>query len=162
VKQVFFFLVATMVAVTGAADVFTYDVQMAGYRFDKVDEKGEIGFNEFVAEFSSFPWMEQVGRANGGSEATLAVRNKTNGTDLWVSIAGSPSDHAFIVGLTSPQEKKSLFGLSSRKVRWLEMYLVPKSSTVEDLFSTFFNSEHEQLRLKLEKLEKFDEMEAKN
>lgn len=161
-KQITCFLVTIVIAATCAADVFTYDVQMAGYAFDRTDQKGEIGFSKFIAEFRAFPWLQQVGRANGSSEATLSVRNRTQGTDLWVSIAGSPSDHVFIVGFTYPKDRVSLFGLSSKKVRWLEMYVAPEPSMVEELFRAFFNGEHEQVRLQLGKLEKFDEMEAKN
>lgn len=161
-KQILFFLVTVVIAATSAADVFTYEVQMAGYAFDRTDQKGEIGVSEFIAEFRAFPWLQQVGRANGGSEATLSVRNRTQGIDLWVSIAGSPIDHAYIVGSTYPKDKVAMFGLISKKVRWLEMYIVPESSMVEELFRAFFNGEHEQVRLQLGKLEKFDEMEARN
>lgn len=161
-KQIPFFLVTIMIAATSAADVFTYEVQMAGYAFDRTDQKGEIGFSKFIAEFRAFPWLQQLGKANGGSEATLSVLNRTQGIDLWVSIAGNPIDHAYIVGFTYPKNKISMFGLISRNVRWLEMYVVHEGSTVEELFGTFFKGEHEQLRLQLGKLEKFDEMEARN
>jgi hypothetical protein len=34
---------------------FTWNVQLAGYDFDKYDEKGEINFKDLISEFDKFP-----------------------------------------------------------------------------------------------------------
>ena len=63
---------------------FTYNIQWAGYPFDKYDEKGSVTYEKFVKEFESFPWATQVGKANGGSEATISVRDHKSDVVLWV------------------------------------------------------------------------------
>jgi hypothetical protein len=144
------------------ADSFSYDFQMAGYPFDKFDEKGKIEYPIFVEEFRHFPWMQQIGKANGGSEPTISVKNLTNNTVFWVSIIGDQKRHAYLVGIVYPKETKSFLGLCKAKtVRWVEIYVAEQASTVEKTFKTFFEGKHDQLMNQLKQLEKFDEMEAK-
>lgn len=144
------------------ANSFSYDVQMAGYAFDKFDERGKIEYPKFVEEFRSFPWMQQIGKANGGSEPTISVKNITNDTIFWVSIIGDQKRHAYLVGIVYLKETKSFLGFGKPKSkRWVEIYVAEKASTVEGTFKTFFDGKHEQLMNQLRQLEKFDEMEAK-
>ena len=36
-------------------DKFTWNVQLAGYDFNKYDEKGETTLENFISEFDKFP-----------------------------------------------------------------------------------------------------------
>jgi hypothetical protein len=144
------------------ADSFSYNLQMAGYPFEKFDEKGKIDYPKFVEEFHNFPWMQQIGKANGGSEPTISVKNLTNNTVFWVSIIGDQRRHAYLVGIVYSKEAKSFLGLGKAKtVRWVEIYVAEQATMVEKTFKTFFDGKHEELMNQLRQLEKFDEMEAK-
>jgi hypothetical protein len=145
------------------ADGFTYNIQMAGYAFDRYDEKGAVTYEQFVKEFRSFPWATQVGKANGGSEPTLSVRNQSKGTDYWVSAATHKSAYVYLMGFIYPKEKRGLFGFGTPKpIRWLEIFVAEDAKTVEDTFRTFFSGNDEQLLGQLRLLPKFAEMEAKH
>ena len=145
------------------ADKFTYDFQLSGYKFDQYDEKGSVEYSKFLEEFKSFPWLDQIGKINGGTEPTITVKNLTNGTDYWVSIIGSPIEYAYLVGIVYPKEVKSFLGLGkTKKIRWVEIFVAEEARTVEDTFSTFFEGQHSLLLKKLSELPKFDEMEAQN
>jgi hypothetical protein len=145
------------------ADDFTYNLQMAGYRFDQYDERGSISYDQFVREFRSFPWASQVGTANGGSEPTIFVKNHTSNTDLWVSAAKHDDGFVYLVGITYPIEKRGFFGLGGPKqIRWVKIYVAEMAKTVEDVFHKFFSGEHDQLMRQLESLPPFAEMEAQN
>lgn len=155
-------LSAALFTTSAMADNFTYNVQQAGYAFDKFDEKGAITYDGFVQEFRSFPWASQVGQAKGRSEPTISVRNHSNKTDYWVSAAKNGSGLAYLVGIVHPKEKPGLFGLGKpRTVRWVEIYVAETPGVVEDTFRTFFGGKHEELLRQLQALPKFGEMEAK-
>jgi hypothetical protein len=155
-------LSAALFATGAMADNFTYDVQMAGYAFDRFDERGAITYERFVQEFRRFPWVSQVGQAKGGSEPTISVHNHSNRTIYWVSAARHGSGHVYLVGIVHPKEKPTLFGLGRPKtVRWVEIYVAETPSAVEDTFRTFFAGRHDELLGQLRALPKFDEMEAK-
>lgn len=145
------------------SEKFIYNFQMAGYPFDKYDEMGTVDYKKFVQEFRSFPWMTQLGKSNGGSEATISVKNSINGTDYWVSIMGSPAEYTYIVGIIFPKEVKTLFGFGkSKTIRWLEMFIALDGSTVESTFEIFFEGNIDKLKQELSELQKFGEMEAQN
>ena len=145
------------------ADKFTYDFQMAGYDFDRYDDKGSTDFENFVKEFRSFPWESQAGQSNGGSEATISVKNISNSTDLWVSVIGDSSEYAHLVGVVYEKEVRGMLGLGKpRNVRWVEIFIAEESSTVEQLFKIFFDGNHTVLMTELSKLPKFSEIEARN
>ncbi|HWA38980.1 MAG TPA: hypothetical protein VG873_14070 [Burkholderiales bacterium] len=141
---------------------FTYNIQLAGYAFDQVDEKGAISHERFVEEFRKFPWASQVAQAKAGSSSpTISVRNKSNGTDYWVSAMKHGDGHVYLVGIVYPKEKPTLFGLGpTKRVRWVEMYVAETENAVEESSRTFFSSRHDQLMKELRGLPKFDEMEA--
>ena len=144
------------------ANGFTYNIQMAGYRFDQVDEKGAITYERFVEEFRKFPWTSQVGQAKGRSEPTISVRNHSNGTDYWVSAMRHGGGHVYLVGIVYSKEKPALFGFGKPKpVRWLEIYVAETGRTVEETSRTFFADKHDELLNQLRVLPKFDEMESK-
>jgi hypothetical protein len=144
------------------ASGFSYNIQMAGYAFDQVDEKGAITYERFVQEFRRFPWASQVGQAKGRSEPTISVRNHSNGTDYWVSAMRHGGGHVYLVGIVHLKEKPALFGLGRPKpVRWLEIYVAETASTVEGTFRTFFAGKHDELLKELRALPKFDEMESR-
>lgn len=145
------------------ADEFTYNFQMAGYDFNRYDEKGPTDYENFVHEFQSFPWRSQAGQSNGGSEATISVKNISNSTDLFVSVIGNSSEFAHLIGVVYEKEVRSMFGLGKpRNVRWLEMFIAEEASTVEQLFLVFFDGNPSGLMNELSKLPKFSEMEAQN
>lgn len=141
---------------------YTYNIQLAGYGFDQFDEKGPIDYDRFVHEFRAFPWASQVGQANGGSAPTLSVRNRSNGTDHWVSAAKHGAGHIYLLGIVHTREKRGFLGLGSPKpVRWVEIYVAEEAGTVEKTFRTFFAGNTEALLSELRALPKFDEMEAR-
>jgi hypothetical protein len=41
-------------------DIFKWSVQLAGYDDDRADQKGEIDYGNFTAEFRKFPWIEHI------------------------------------------------------------------------------------------------------
>jgi hypothetical protein len=45
-------------------DKFTWDVQLAGYNHDQTDQKGETNYQDFIKEFDTFPWLDQIEKAN--------------------------------------------------------------------------------------------------
>ncbi len=92
------------------ADTITYDIQQAGYRFDQYDNKGPATYAAFAAAFRSFPWAQQVGKSNGGSEATISVKNHTRQVDLWVSAIQHQRGHDYLIGVVYQKEKRSLLG----------------------------------------------------
>jgi hypothetical protein len=144
------------------ADGFTYNIQLAGYAFDQVDEKGSVDYDRFVHEFRAFPWASQVGRANGRSEPTLSVRSLSNGTVFWVSAAKHDAGHVYLLGIVHTRQKPGMFGLGRPKsVRWVEIYVAEEAGTVEKTFRTFFGGNTEALLAQLRALPKFDEMEAR-
>lgn len=145
------------------AQEFTYSVQRAGYPFDKYDEKGSVTYEEFVKEFESFPWATQVGRAKGGSEATISVRDHTSDIVLWVSAAQDNSGYVYLVGVVYAKERRGFLGLGkSKPVRWVEIYIAQDKSIVEKAFKVFFSGQDKELFHQLHQLPKFDAMEAKH
>jgi hypothetical protein len=145
---------------------FTFNIQFAGYDFNKYDEKGEINFESFVKEFDKFPWMEQLEyfqKNQKGCSATISVKDHKTGLDFWVSIAGDIHKHAFLIGYVYPKEVKSFLGLGKTKeVNWVEIYITEDQNVVKDSFELFFKRQNLDLITSIRKLEKFGEMKAQN
>jgi len=145
-------------------DKFTWNIQLAGYDFQKYDEKGETTYENFVSEFDKFPWIEQMEKWNtikDGCSATLAVKDLKFGCELWVSIAGDKSDYGYLVGYVHPKEVKGFLGLGKAKTkRWCDIYQTQNVNDIKSYFKLFFDKQHQQLENALLKLEKFDDMEA--
>ena len=88
-------------------------------------------YEQFVREFRSFPWATQVGKASGGSEPTISVRNQSDGTDYWVSAAKHKSGYVYLVGIVHLKEKRSFLGFGT-PIRWVEIFVAEDAKTVED------------------------------
>ncbi len=152
-----------MVSSVAMADTYKFNVQMAGYPFDKVDEKGAISYDIFIKEFNSFPWKDQAGKSNGGSEATITVQNIERNEDYFISVIGDDKEYAYLIGVIYPKEIKPFLGLGKAKtVRWLEIYIAEKESTVLSTSKLFFLRDNAALKNELKQLPLFLEQEAIN
>jgi len=145
---------------------FIWNVQLAGYDFDKYDEKGEINYENFVSEFDKFPWIEQIEnwqKTKQGCSATLSVQDEKNKKSFWVSIMGDKNDNTFLVGYVYPKAKKGFLGLGKEKqIKWLEIYVAENSQKVKKCFELFFLRDYESLERTINGMEKYGEMEAQN
>jgi hypothetical protein len=137
----------------GTAEPHIMNVQHAGYAFDQLDEKGEVGLAEFLREFRSFPWSGEVGRKTGGSEPTISVKNPVSGVHLWVSAIGAPREYAFLVGIVQPR--------GNERVSWVTAYVLERPEWVEEAFAMYFNGEIQKLNASFARLPVFFEQEAK-
>ena len=145
---------------------FTWNVQLAGYDYNKYDEKGKINYEDFIAEFEKFPWIEQIEeyqKKQQGCSATLSVQDEKNKKSVWVSIMGDKTDNTFLVGYVYPKTKKGLFGLGKEKqINWLEIYIAENSEKVKKCFDYYFQRDFDNLENTLHGMEKYGEMEAQN
>lgn len=140
---------------------FTYEIQEAGYPFDKSDHMGDIGPEGFVEAFRSFPWSQHAGRAQGGAEATISVNNINDGTTLFVSVMGDPLQYAHIIGIVFEKARPGWLGMFSRPpVRWVDLYVTDDPRLVESVFATFFSSSLSETVEQLERLDKYDSQPA--
>ena len=161
-------LVATLAAATmiqsAMADQFTYNVQLAGYDYDRYDEKGAIDYDGFVRAFDQFPWREQMQAwqtVREGCSATVSVTDHTRQIDYWVSVAGD-TDPKFLLGIVYEKEVKGLFGFGKpKKKRWVEIYSAPSRDSILQTFKLFFAGQIGLLMRTLNSFEKFDELEAR-
>jgi hypothetical protein len=147
-------------------DKFTWNVQLAGYDYNKYDEKGETDLENFIKEFDEFPWIEQLESYKNiqqGCSPTLSVKDHKTGTDFWVSMAGDKDEHGYLIGYVYPKSIKGFFGIGKpRAKRWVEIYLTHDTELVKKCFAMFFNQETDNLVTTIRKLEKYGEMEAQN
>ncbi len=145
-------------------DKFTWNIQLAGYNHDQADQKGETNYNDFLNEFDSFPWLDQIEKANqfqDKSEPTLSIKDLKTGKDFWISMSGDKNNHGYIIGYVYPKEKKGLLGFSKPKqIRWLEMRLTEDTQTVKELIKLFFDRDYKEFEPKIRKLEDFGKMQA--
>ncbi len=145
---------------------YTWNVQLAGYAYEKYDEKGQTDYENFITEFEKFPWIEQIEnyqKIQKGSSATLSVNDKENETSFWVSIMGNVNDNTFLVGYVYPKMKKGLFGLGKEKeIKWLEIFIARNDEQVKKCFRLYFSNELDKLQSELKTMEKYGEMEAQN
>jgi hypothetical protein len=148
------------------ADQFTCKYQLAGYAYDQYDQKGPIDYDRFVTAFDQFPWIEQAGKRaamNDGCSATISVTNQSKGIDYWVSIAGTESEHFFLLGIVYEKEVKTLFGFGkTKRIRWVEIYVAPSRGDILSTFGLFFMGHTDQLFETTRKFKLFGEMEARN
>jgi hypothetical protein len=147
-------------------DKFTWNIQLAGYDFNKYDEKGETTYENFISEFDKFPWIEQMEKRNtinDGCSATLSVKDLKAECDLWVSIAGDKNNYGYLVGYVHPKEVKGFFGLGKAKTkRWCDIYQTQNVNDIKSCFKLFFERKLEDLVNSINKLDKFGDMEAQN
>jgi len=150
-----------------APDKFTWSVQLAGYEHDRADQKGETDYANFIREFETFPWLEQLERyqqIQQGSSPTMTVKDLKTGKDFWVLMSGDRDAHGYLIGYTYPKEKK-VEGIDSRKAestRWLEVYLTSDPVSVKECFKRFFDRDYDKLEAKIKRLDPFGEMEAED
>lgn len=143
------------------AESFTYDIQQAGYRFDQYDLKGEATFEIFTEEFRAFPWKDQVGNNQGGSEPTISVKNSETNIDLWVSVIGSADEYAYLLGIVQPKKIKTMFGFGKEKeVNWVTAYVLEQPEWVEEAFQLCFQGKLDELNSRFSNLPIFLEQEA--
>ena len=151
---------------TNGKNNFTWNVQLAGYDYERYDEKGQADDENFITEFEKFPWIEQIEsyqKIQKGSSATLSVNDKENKTSFWVSIMGDTKDNTFLVGYVYPKMKKGLFGLGKEKqIKWLEIFIAKDNEQVKKCFRFYFSNELDKLQSELKTMEKYGEMEAQN
>lgn len=145
-------------------DKFTWNVQLAGYNHDQADQKGEIIYQDFIAEFDSFPWLDQIEKANQYPDKvspTISIKDLKTGKDFWISMSGDRNNHGYIIGYIYPKEKKRFFGLGKvRQIRWLEMRLTENTEKVKELIKMFFDRNYIDFEPTIRKLDDFGQMEA--
>ncbi|MCY4779091.1 hypothetical protein ORI89_05480 [Sphingobacterium sp. UT-1RO-CII-1] len=69
-------------------DKFTWDIQLAGYNHNQADKKGKTNYKDFLNEFESFPWLDQIEKANqfpDKSAPTLSIKDLKTAKDFWIS-----------------------------------------------------------------------------
>lgn len=146
------------------ADQFTYNVQLAGYDYDRYDEKGGIDYDGFVRMFDQFPWREQMQasqKVRSGCSATVSVTDHKRNLDFWVSVAGE-AEPTFLLGIVYEKDVKGFFGLGQpKKKRWVEIYVAPSRQNIVDTFKLFFAGQIDELMRTLRGFDKFDELEAR-
>jgi hypothetical protein len=144
--------------------MFTYNIQLAGYAYEKFDEKGETNFNEFSNTFDTFPWLDQLDaydKIKEGCSATISVKSINADKDFWISIAGDRKKYFFLVGLVYMKIKKGLWGFGKEKaVRWVDIYEIEDRDKIKSLFRLFFDNKIDNLESELLNLRKFDSMKA--
>lgn len=160
-RILFFLLILLIGDISLAKTQFTYDIQHAGYEFEQYDLKGKASYDLFLTEFDNFPWQDEVGKSNGGSEATISVKNKSANVDLFVSVVGKPQKFAYLIGIVDPTVKKVFFGLGKKKIRWVKIYLTEEAKDVREMFRLFFKNDDLNLKAKLNKLPLFLEQKAR-
>lgn len=145
-------------------DKFTWNIQYAGYDFNKYDEKGETSLENFNVEFDKFPWNEQLEIAKKnkqGCSPTLSVKDLKTTTAFWVSMAGDKNDHGYLIGYVYHKTKKGFLGLGkSKETTWVDIYLTRDTQLVKKCFKMFFNRETYNLISTIKKLEKYGNMEV--
>jgi hypothetical protein len=141
---------------------FTYEVELAGYEFGQIDEKGPISFVEFIKAFNEFPWGEQIEKANQAKKVfpTLSVNDNQKEEAFWVSAAGSQNDFDYLIGHTFFKEINTT-GKAEKK-KWVVIYWADTKESVEYCFKLFFEGRTDKLKNHYATFEKFGEMEAKN
>jgi hypothetical protein len=145
-------------------NMFTYDIQYGGDPHEKHDLKGQTNFQKFITAFETFPWLDEIDKANAnpdGCSPTLSVKNQLDGRDLWVSMSGDRSNHGYLVGYVYPKTKKGLFGFGKEKtLKWVEIFLTEDNQQIKYFFQLFFDNKYEELHSELKQFEKFGEMAA--
>jgi hypothetical protein len=63
--------------------MYTYDVQYVEFRFDELNEMGEIDAHGAVKAFRSFPFKEQQQKARALSEPTFPTITFRSNPDKW-------------------------------------------------------------------------------
>ena len=152
--------------ITNKENDYTWNVQLAGYDYDKYDEKGQTNYAEFITEFDKFPWIDQIKhyqKVQEGCSATLSVNNKESKTSFWVSIMGDVNNNTFLVGYIYPKRKKNLLRIGKEEqIKWLEIFIAEDKEQIKKYYQLYFSNKLGKLESELKKLQKYGEMEAQN
>ena len=145
-------------------DIFTYDFHLADHAGLAVIDKGETDYENFIKEFTNFPWLDQLEIANRlkNTSATITVQDSHNKTELWTSIAGSRDNHGYIVGYNFPKTIKGNLFRKERTVKWVIMYATDAMEKIIDCYNLFFKRDTPGLILELEQFYFYGETEAHN
>jgi len=137
---------------------FSWNIQKAGYDFDKYDEQGETNYQNFIENFEKFPWLEQLDyfqKYQEGCSPTLSVKDLKTDKVCWVSMGGDRNNHYYLIGYIYPKEKRGFWGLGKTKtIERLEIYSTKNKELVKDCFKLFFKRYFRQLELIFSELEK--------
>ena len=144
--------------------MFTYNIQLAGYPYEKFDEKGETDLVNFTHMFEAFPWLEQLDsydKIKEGCSATISVKAINDDIDFWVSVAGNRDKYVFLIGIVYLKPRRGLLGFGKEKVvRWVDIFETETKEKIISLFSLFFDKKYEVLKSELSMLKKFESMKA--
>ncbi|MDT3367660.1 MAG: hypothetical protein LIR40_03315 [Bacteroidota bacterium] len=145
-------------------DKFTWEVQLAGYDYEKLDEKGEIRLEDFILEFEKFPWIEQIESRNKiqeGCSPSLFVNDHKSSTCLWVSMTGDKKEYVYLIGYVYKKTVKDYYGPGNPKeINWVEIYLTDDAELVKRCYNLFFHRETVKLVKRLKKLKMYGEAES--
>jgi hypothetical protein len=147
---------------TPGQDKFTFDFHLADHAGLAVIDMGETDYENFIKEFTNFPWLDQLEIANRlkNTSATITVQDSLNKTELWTSIAGNRDDHGFIVGYNFPKIIKGNLFRKERTVKWVIMYATEVKEKIVNCYNLFFKRNTPGLIQELEQLYFYGETEA--
>ncbi|MEO5891998.1 MAG: hypothetical protein ABIQ31_17255 [Ferruginibacter sp.] len=144
--------------------MLTYNIQLAGYPYEKYDEKGETNGNDFIAVFETFPWLEQLDsydQIRAGCSATITLNSAAHNKSCWISIAGDRKKYLYLIGYVYLKLKKGLFGFGKEKiVKWVDIYETTDKDKIKSLIKLFSDEGFDQFSTELNMLKKYDSMEA--
>lgn len=143
-------------------DRFTYDFHFAEHAEHDVTDKGQTDYENFISEFKSFPWLDQLDSANkiGKTSPTITAHNLSNNTELWVSIAGNRDQYGYIIGYNAPITIKAGLFHKERTTKWVIMYLTADTIKILHLYDLFFKHDISALTDALSQLEFFGDAES--
>lgn len=143
-------------------DKFTYDFHLADHDGQAAIAMGETDYENFINEFTNFPWLDQLEIANKlkNTSATITVQDSQNETELWTSIAGNRDNHGYIVGYNFPKTIKGNLFRKERTVKWVIMYATEVTEKIVNCYNLFFKRDTTGLILELEQLYFYGETEA--
>ena len=141
---------------------FTYDFHLADHAGLTVTDMGETDYENFIKEFTNFPWLEQLEIANRlkNTSATITAQDHLSKTDLWASIAGNSDRHGYIVGYNFFKTIKGNLFRKKRTAKWVIMYATENKEKILKCYHEFFKRDTEGLVLELEQLNFYGESEA--
>jgi hypothetical protein len=147
--------------VTGQ-DKFTYDLHWADHTGQAVIDMGETDHENFIKEFTNFPWLDQLEIANRlkNTSATITAQDRLNKTDLWASIAGNRNHHGYIVGYNFLKTIKGNLFRKEKTAKWVIMYTTKDKERILKCYYMFFKRDTKGLILELEQLVFYSEAEA--
>jgi len=75
-------------------DYFTYTVLLAEDKLDQAQDKGEVSKEKFIEVFETFPWDDQIKKANeiGVQSPTLSIQDNFQKKSFVISMAGDLDD----------------------------------------------------------------------